>query len=45
MANNVSNKFPNAKNVIYDSINDTSTGKKRAGINIFKIIFFYYYLI
>lgn len=35
MANNGSNKFPNSKNVIYDSVNDTSTGRKRAGTNIF----------
>jgi hypothetical protein len=34
MANNVSNKSPAAGHVIYDSVNDTSTGKKRAGINI-----------
>jgi hypothetical protein len=31
MANSVSSKFPNSKNIIYDSRNDTSTGKKRAG--------------
>jgi len=32
-----SNKLPPSGNVIYDSGNDTSTGKKRAGINIIKI--------
>jgi hypothetical protein len=29
-----SNKLPPSGNIIYDSGNDTSTGKKRAGINI-----------
>ncbi len=32
-----SNKLPPSGNVIYDSGNDTSTGKKRAGINMIKI--------
>jgi hypothetical protein len=34
MANTASNKGSAPGNVIYDSRNDMSTGKKRAGINI-----------
>jgi len=39
MANNVSSKLPISKNIIYDSRNDTSTGRKRAGTNTIKIKF------
>ncbi len=33
MANSTATKLPNSKNIIYDSKNDTATGRKRAGIN------------
>jgi hypothetical protein len=31
MANNISGKLPISRNIIYDSGNDKSTGRKRAG--------------
>jgi hypothetical protein len=37
MATNNSGKIPTPGHVIYDSRNDTSTGKKRAGTNKDKI--------
>jgi len=40
MANTGSNKFPISKNIIYDSGNDTSTGRKRAGTNTIKTKFY-----
>lgn len=40
MANSGSNKFPISKNIIYDSGNDTPTGRKRAGTNTIKTKFY-----
>lgn len=47
MANTTSNKLPIQKNVVYDSGNDTTTGRKRAGFYIIttRCILFKFYLV